>query len=169
MTTTTDVGARIRRGTEKFVATAAQMSDSQWTYRPSGNAWSASEVTEHVAIANTGVLGVLTTSLKTPLQQPLGVDDDEIPFLFYRGDEPPNVAAPTGTWTDMTVAATKLEASASAVIDWADATNLELRAYGCAHPVFGTMDGIQWLLFVIAHTERHRAQLLGLQRHPDIP
>jgi hypothetical protein len=26
------------------------------------------------------------------------------------------------------------------------------------------MDGIQWLLFVTAHTERHRAQLIGLKR-----
>ena len=35
------------------------------------------------------------------------------------------------------------------------------------HPVFGLMDGLQWVLFAAAHTERHRAQLIGLiKRYP---
>jgi len=39
------------------------------------------------------------------------VDDEEIPYLFYRGDEPPHVAAPTGTWIDRAVALADLDAS----------------------------------------------------------
>jgi hypothetical protein len=38
----------------------------------------------------------------------------------------------------------------------------DLRAIGTPHPVFGLLDGVQWLLFAGAHTERHRAQLIGL-------
>jgi len=40
---------------------------------------------------------------------------------------------------------------------WADEVNIDLRAYGVAHPVFGLMNGMQWVLFAAAHTERHRA------------
>jgi len=29
---------------------------------------------------------------------------------------------------------------------------------------FGRLDGVQWLLFVIAHTERHRVDLMNLRR-----
>ncbi len=34
---------------------------------------------------------------------------------------------------------------------------------------FGVMDGVQWLLFAGAHTERHRRQLLGFERRADFP
>jgi hypothetical protein len=50
------------------------------------------------------------------------------------------------------------------VIEWAGNTDLDLRSCGCVHPVFGLMDGVQWLLFLYAHTERHRGELLDLER-----
>jgi hypothetical protein len=129
-----------------------------------------SEVTEHVAISNRGVLGRLTKGLETPLSGPLGVaDDDEIPFLFYLGDEPPNVATPTGEWTDLADGAKQFQANAQAVVDFAGGTDLDLRAHGCNHPIFGVMDGVQWLLFAGAHTERHRRQLIGYQLRSDFP
>lgn len=94
--------------------------------------------------------------------------DDEIPYLFYRGDEPPNVSQPTGAWTEIDAAVTALSTSADALIDWYRETDLDLRAWGAAHPVFGVLDAHQWLLFAQAHTERHRAQVVGrhLRREP---
>jgi len=89
--------------------------------------------------------------------------DVEIPYLFYRGDEPPTVATPTGTWTDPVDAARRLAASVDAIASWARATSLDLRDVGVRHPVFGVLDGMQWLLFATAHVERHRAQAIGVR------
>ncbi len=169
MTNTVDAGVMLRRRTDRFLESLAGMSEAQWLYRPASGGWSVSEVAEHVAIANGGVFARLTKGLKTPLNGQLAVADDEIPFLFYLGDEPPNIATPTGAWTDVADGAKTFATSAQAVIDFADGTDLDLRAHGCAHPVFGVMDGVQWLLFAGAHTERHRRQLLGYQRQPDFP
>ena len=47
----------------------------------------------------------------------MDVDDEEIPYLVYRGDEPPHVAAPTGTWTDRAVALADIDASVQPFLD----------------------------------------------------
>ena len=162
---------QIREATERFLAQFATASDTQWTFRPSPNAWSMAHVTEHVATSNRNIARVLAKPL---LSSPLAgrvpdVIDAEIPYLFYRGEEPPNVAAPAGDWTDRKVAAEALEASARAILDWLRGVSADLRTFGVAHPAFGVLDGVQWLLFVAAHVERHRAQLIGIRRHPDFP
>lgn len=90
--------------------------------------------------------------------------DDEIPYLFYRGDEPPNVAKPTGAWTSWPDAETTFREGATALLVLLDEPNVDLRTLGLAHPIFGWMDGMQWVLFAAAHTERHRSQLIGLTR-----
>jgi uncharacterized damage-inducible protein DinB len=155
----------IRRATERFIEAFAGVTSEQWTLRPKAGDWSMSEATEHVAIANEGILTVVSKYLNDPLTEPLGVTDEDMPYLFYRdGDEPPEIAKPTGTWIDAARAAKDLEATAQTLIQWAQNTDLDLRARGCVHPAFGLMDGVQWLLFAATHTERHRAQILSLRR-----
>ena len=63
----------------------------------------------------------------------------------------------------------EFDARAQAVVDFASETELDLREHGCSHPIFGVLDGAQWLLFAGAHTERHRRQLIGYQLQPDFP
>ena len=163
--------AQVREATERFVAECARATDGQWLFRPTPTQWSMAHVTEHVAISNGNIRQMLTKRL---LDSPIGgratdVVDVEIPYLFYRGDEPPNVATPTGDWTNRETAMEALSASARAILEWAGGVNADLRTVGIAHPVFGLLDGVQWLLFAAAHTERHRAQLIGLRRHQEFP
>ena len=160
----------IRDAAGRFLAECARASDAQWVFRPAPNSWSMAEVTEHVALSNRNVLGVLSGPLlDRPLSGATGVVDAEIPYLFYRGEEPPNVAAPTGAWTDRSAAADAFQTSVRAVLDWAGESRADLRSFGLAHPAFGLLDGVQWLIFIAAHTERHRAQLLGIRGHRDFP
>lgn len=162
---------QLREATTRFLAECAHVTDAQWQFHPSPTQWSMADVTEHVAISNGNILRMLSKHL---LESPLGgrgvaVIDAEIPYLFYRGDEPPNVATPTGSSTDRTAAADALDRSVAPILEWARGVTADLRAVGVAHPVFGLMDGVQWLSFAGAHIERHRAQLIGLKRHRDFP
>ena len=156
----------LRDTTERFVHQCNLASSAQWNSRPKPEAWSMGDVAEHVTIANRGILARLSKTLEgSPIGgRAPGVIDDEIPYLFYRGDEPPNVATPTGAWTSWKEVQPTFLESATALRSWVEATTLDLRAYGVPHPVFGLMDGMQWVLFAAAHTERHRAQLIGLGR-----
>lgn len=157
------LGDRVQLVTERFIAAIDALTVAAWGERRASGGWSASEITEHVALANGGIARRLTDGL-TPLVGATGVTDDEIPYLFYRGDEPPNVAAPTGTWTDRGDARTAVRTSAAAVVESLTRPDLDLRAVGAPHPVFGVLDGVQWALFAAAHSERHRAQLFSLAR-----
>ena len=166
MTGKLDAGALIREAADCFVAECARATDAQWLFVPGGEKWSMAHVAEHVAISNRNIRQRLEQRL---LASPIGgrtagVIDAEIPYLFYRGEEPPNVATPSGDWKDRKEAAAALVASARSILDWSGRVDADLRSVGLDHPVFGLLDGIQWLLFVAAHIERHRAQLIGLVR-----
>jgi hypothetical protein len=129
MTTTLEAAADIRRSTGRFIDETSAMSTAQWLRTPPTGGWSASEVMEHVTLANRGIGSVLRKSL-TALDAPTAMADDEIPYLFYRGDEPPNVAPPTGTATELGAAIDGFRSSADAVVDWTGAAELDLRASG---------------------------------------
>ena len=157
MTELAEAMPAIRRAVDRFIGAAASIADADWAVAPPGG-WSPAEITEHVAVANTNIskrLGHLGL-----LDRAVDVEDEDIPYLFYRGDEPPGVAAPTGTWTDRTAALTDFEAAAQPLVDRARFAGVDLRSVGAPHPVFGLLDGRQWLLFAAAHTLRHHAQLL---------
>lgn len=166
-----EAAAEIREATERFVAECAAVTDDQWLFRPEPAAWSMAHVAEHVAKGNDNLHRVL---IKRLLDSPMAtraadVTDAEIPYLFYRGDEPPNVATPSGDWTDRKASCESVNTSSQLIVDWSDGVTVDLRKVGAVHPVFGLMDGIQWLLFAAAHLERHRAQVVGLKRHARFP
>ena len=156
--------------TDRFVGECAGISDEQWTFSPGPGLWSMAHVAEHLAISNRNILRRLTTQLFDSRLDGRTADvlDVEIPYLFYRGDEPPNVATPTGDWK-LGFATDALAVSARSILQWAAGEKADLRRYGVPHPVFGVLDGVQWLLFAAAHSERHRSQLIGLKRHRDFP
>jgi hypothetical protein len=151
------MGLQIEEATTRFVAELAGVDDRDWTTRPEPDQWSMSEVLEHVTIANRGLAARLDRL--QALDAPPDITDEEMPYLFYRGAEPPEVARPTGTWTVVDDAVEQLRTSAGALLAWAEATTVDLRSHGLPHPVFGVLDGAQWLRFAAVHTWRHRAEL----------
>jgi hypothetical protein len=156
-----DVNASIRRSADRFVRAISTLSGEQWLHHPSAGAWNAAEVTEHVTIANRGIHRTLVKGLKA-LTTPTSVEDDEIPYLFYRGEEPPNVSAPTGTWTEIDAAVAQFTESVGELVAWNVSGGVDLQRCGAPHPVFGIFNARQWLLFAQAHVERHRAQLIDI-------
>ena len=98
---------------------------------------------------------------------PPDITDEEMPYLFYNAVEPPNVARPSGTWTELDAALDQLRSSASALGAWADSATVDLRSHGLVHPVFGMLDGAQWLRFSAVHTWRHRSELRAVRRSID--
>lgn len=122
--------------------------------------WSPAHVCEHVTLANERIRRALDHLEPLEGRTPALVDD-EIPHAFSRGDEPPGATQPTGTWIDPDVALERFNASATVFTDLLDDPRGDLRNLGQTHPVFGMLDGVQWLLFVAAHIESHRARALG--------
>ena len=154
----------LRDATQRFARQCDLASSTRWNVRPEPGEWSMGDVAEHVTMANRGILARLSKALPPLDGRRPEVIDEEIPFLFFRGDEPPNVATPTGTWTSWNEVQETFREHAAALSSWVEETALDLRAHGAPHPAFGLMDGIQWGLFAAAHMERHRSQLIALAR-----
>lgn len=153
---------QIEEATERFVDELTGVDGRSWTTRPEPDRWSLSEVLEHVTIVNRNLVARLDAL--GPIDAPPDVTDEEMPYLFYNAEEPPNVAHPSGTWTDVDEAVDQLRASATALVAWAGGTTVDLRVHGFAHPLFGMLDGAQWLRFSTVHTWRHRAELKAVRR-----
>lgn len=152
----------VRQAGARFGTAFADATDAEWAHRSGPGAWSVGDIVEHTTIATGNVLRRMQAIGKHPLAGAThDVNDDEIPYLFYRGDEPTGVATPTGLMQADRAAAIAFSNGIAAIVNWAQGCELDLRAFGAPHPMFGTLDGMQWLLFCGAHTERHRAQIIG--------
>ena len=151
----------LKAASERFTAECFKASSAQWTYAPPQGGWTMGHVAEHVTIANRNIAARLRKLAPLSGDSP-DIIDDEIPYLFYRGDEPPNIATPTGDWTSWAHHAEEYQRSVDDILNWRSPQ--DLRSVGAPHPIFGTLDGVQWLLFSGAHAERHRAQLVWLHR-----
>jgi hypothetical protein len=55
-----------------------------------------------------------------------------------------------------------------ATLDFARETNLDLRNHYSPSP-FGATDGVQWLLYISAHNERHLGQIAEIKADTKYP
>lgn len=154
---------QFQRAVSRTIATCQSIPDEMWNGTPEQPA-SFGEILEHMAIAN-GLTGKRLKAIAGRAEDDnfaSVLEDDEIPHVFWRGAEPPNLAVPTGTWTNRDEAIEWFRLGTSELIDLSSADCGNMRKKGEVHPVFGPLDGVQWALFAAAHTERHRSEMIGL-------
>jgi len=132
---------------------------------PGEGRWSAAQVLEHVVLVEGRVLGRLKGILLEPpdlaSQSAVGGREEE---LFAGGRrrlsriQAPPALHPAGDKRreDLLQSFQRLR---SATIQFAQETDGDLRKHFFPHPVFGTLDGYQWLRLIPAHCERHRLQI----------
>ena len=81
----------------------------------------------------------------------------------------PEILRPTGRWATEAELTKAFEASRKANMDYIKTTNDDLRDHFFDHPVFGTLDGYQWLLLLSAHSARHTEQIEEVKADPNFP
>ena len=160
-----------------FLQSVIGTSAESWQFKPAPDRWSIAETAEHVAIVEASILRLLTTKLAG---QPLPAEarasqkakDAQITMLMFDRSTrrpAPDLVKPTGRFAESAQAAEAFNASRSAIIDWLDTTELDLRGLGVPHPVLGLLDGKQWVLFAAAHCQRHTRQILEVKQAPGYP
>lgn len=157
--------ASFARASKRTILTCADVAPTHWVAHPRAGYHSMSEVVEHMALSNGLFAGRLEKIFAAPVRGSAYavLEDEEIPHLFERVDEPPGIAEPSGSWVERDDALRRLEESAQRVIAFGETEVSSPRMRGAPHPLFGPLDGVQWALFAAAHTERHRSELIGLK------
>jgi hypothetical protein len=162
--------AETRKGVEDAVK---GLTDAQWKYKPGPDRWSVAEIVEHLAVIEDIVKGVFA---KLPDGPPPSAERDAAKFdaemvakILDRSVkfEAPPQARPAARWTTAETLQ-HLLASRAQNAEFLRSTPA-LRAHTVLHPVFGPLDGYEWMLAVAAHSARHTQQILEVKADPGFP
>ena len=165
MTEKDDALAGLSSAAENFLQTMRHVSEVEYLLEPAPGRWSLALNAEHTTVVIRGVERLFSTRL---LAQPLAandparrVRDEDMPQLLVNRErtiDAPQMVQPKGRWVTRESMAEALRASVRGLAEWAGGVSADLRGYGAHHPVFGPLDGIQWIRFLAIHTDRHAKQ-----------
>ena len=155
------------------------VSDAQWTFKPSTGSWSIAETVEHVIFVLERVVGPVWDTLMgtavTAVHPDFRQIDDVIIYQFpNRLTRFPSPAQPLGG-LDRHEALDRLLENYSRLSERLDTAGLREHALeapplrAITDGAYGLMDGYQWILAGAAHTERHTKQLLEIMAGPGFP
>jgi transposase len=169
--------ALLRKTGDAFDHALTGLMPAQWTFKPAPTRWSIFEVTEHVATVETGaaqlVSGRLIARPATEQQkaEARGKDVTIVQTMKDRGRpmEAPEFVRPSGRWPSPAAAVAAFQESREKMIALLERLGGNLRDYCAPHPILGTLDGYQWMLFVGSHLDRHTEQIAEIKVTPGFP
>ncbi len=151
------------------------LSEAQLNYKPDDETWSLFEITEHLAITENMIFGMVTECLKTPADPSrrgeVKMTDEQI--LGFIEDRTTKIKTqtpmePTGQFGGFETTLEAFKDSRKDHIDYLKDTDDDLRNHYAQLP-FGTLDGLQVILFMSGHTDRHVQQMHELMSEADFP
>lgn len=162
---------------DAFLRSIAGLSEKQWTFKPAPDRWSVAEVAEHITVSESTLFGLvqkqimMSPAAPEKREQVKGKDElimQRVPDRSHKA-QAPEFLRPTGRWATEADLTKAFEESRKATMDYIRTTNDDLRDHFFDHPVFGTLDGYQWLLLISTHSARHTAQVEEVKADPNFP
>ena len=162
---------------DAFLQSIAGLSEKQWRFKPAPDRWSVAEVSEHIAVAESTIFGLVQTKFMTSPPDPskrtevAGKDElilTRIPDRSHKV-QAPEILKPTNRWATEADVIKAFEDSRKATMDYVRTTNDDLRDHFGPHPVLGMLDAYQWILLISAHSERHTKQIEEVKADPNFP
>lgn len=150
-----------------FLRELEDLTPEQWRARPSPIVWSVLDVVEHIATVELGVLDVFTRRLFAEPCAPefkaktIGKDAIIVDAMRDRITRriSPDLVKPAGRWPTPEATVQAFDQARARFISLLRQETRNLRDYCAPHPSLKALDGYQWVLFVVTHTERHREQI----------
>jgi DinB superfamily len=162
---------------DAFLKSIAGLSEKQWRFKPAPDRWSVAEVSEHIAVSEAKIFGLVQgTIMKSPLNperraEVAGKDElvlQKVPDRSQKA-QAPEFLKPTNRWATRQELTKAFEDSRKATMDYVRTTNDDLRDHFGPHPLLGTLDAYQWILLISAHSERHTKQIEEVKADPNFP
>ena len=162
---------------DAFLKSIDGLSEKQWRFKPAPDRWSVAEVSEHIAVAESSIFGLVQTKFMASPSAPekraevAGKDEiilTKVPDRSHKA-QAPEFLKPTNRWANREELTKAFEESRKATMDYVRTTNDDLRDHFGPHPVLGTLDAYQWILLISAHSERHTKQIEEVKADPNFP
>ena len=155
--------ALLRESRERFVSSFAGVHDEQSRRRPAEGCWSVLDCVEHVAAAETFMLGLVKGSRRP---RPAGAPNREELFLQRMTDrsvraESPQGGRPRGRFANLEEARKQFEISRAGTISFVEENTEDLRGTEVTHPLamFGDVSAYEMVIIMAKHAERHALQI----------
>ncbi|MCX6593031.1 MAG: DinB family protein [Acidobacteria bacterium] len=162
-------------GTRKLLLDqVAGLSEAQWKFKPADDKWSLAEVVEHLVLTEKGLFGMTLKVAEGPAVATLPANkatDEAILKMVPNRDtkvKAPDMFVPTGRFGIGAPLVEQYKDARAATLDFTRQTKLDLR-HRIADSPLGPIDGLQWLLFISAHNERHLGQIAEIKSDSKYP
>ncbi len=151
---------------ERLIETISSLSAERWSFRAAEGTWTPAECVEHIVLVETSVVGKLKSdgggAPSGAAAKALAEGKDSLVLRAVpdrrRRAIAPESFRPSGAWT-LAEAAGRFSETRGRTVEFARSTTANLRGIVWPHPLLKELDGVQWLLFVAVHGERHRLQI----------
>jgi hypothetical protein len=162
---------------DAFLQSIAGLSEKQWRFKPAPDRWSVAEVSEHIAVSESAIFGMVQSKVMTSPATPekraevAGKDETVLKMVPDRSHkaQAPDFLKPTNRWATREETTKAFEDSRKATMDYVRTTNDDLRDHFGPHPLLGPLDAYQWILLISAHSERHTKQIEEVKADPNFP
>ena len=166
----------LERSRDALIAAVSELTQEQWNFQPDEEVWSIRECADHILgierlLFQTGVDLAAGPPDAERSSRVRGKDDRMLAALADRAFKVRNPfpTRPTGETDQPSRYVRAFGALRAEVLEYARTTEDGLRDRVARHPMLKDLDGVQWLLLIWAHTDRHLAQIREIQGHPDYP
>ena len=167
--------ALLTRSRQALLDAVEGVSENQAKWKPAPDRWSILEYVEHLAVSDDGLIALIRRSLETPArpeteEQRRERENKIRATPIPRGaNRAPEMLRPGGRFESLTDAIAAFLAARERTIEFAGATQDDLRSHFSEHTVLGPMDGYQWLVGNARHAETHAAHIRELRASADFP
>lgn len=158
--------SELQSSEDALLAIIRGLTAAQWTFKPSPDAWSVEECTEHLILAEGLIFNEAQKTLKTPAVARISTAnaDGDRQVVEQMEDrtkkaKAPKVIQPTGKFPTPESAAEEFKLRRDQSIAYVKATHDPLRIHIGDGPSGSPADVYQFLLEMAAHSARHTAQI----------
>ena len=151
------------------------LSQEQLDFKTDETSWSIAECLEHITISETMIPGMLKGALETPAdpsrRPEVKMPDDALLGMIKSREKKVKTGEafePSGKYGSVAETLEAFKSKREEHIAYVKDTDDDLRNHYAESPL-GIMDGLQVLLFMSGHTERHTKQMEEIMAHPDFP
>ena len=167
--------AELTKTQDRFTGTLEGLNAEELNFKPTPESWSIAECVEHLAISEGMFGGMLTGALKTPAdpskRDSVQISDEKLMGMISSREKKVKTGeafVPTGKFGSHEETVKAFLTMRGEYIAYLKTTTDDLRNHYGQLP-FGTIDGLQILLFMSGHTERHVAQMEEVMANENFP
>ncbi len=160
----------------EFANALSGLTDEQLNYRADETKWSIAQVAEHLILTentiNALIFERIASSPEVTSKELFRLKDGAIPLAITNRSQkftaPPQIQ-PKGEWKTRSELVAEFGKRRERTIESVKTTKVNLRIHFGENPLFGQIDGYQWIIFLDAHTRRHLAQIEEIKSDPGYP